>query len=51
MIKLAIINILGKPNGTLDLKRGFNKTLKNIPAISEDLLSIAWKSIKIALII
>ena len=25
-------------------KKGFDKTLKNIPAVSEDLLRIAWKS-------
>ena len=32
MIKLTIINILGKPNDILDLKKGFDKALKNIPA-------------------
>ena len=51
MIKFTIINILGQPNGTLDLKKGFDKALKDIPAVSEDLLSIAWKCMKIALII
>ena len=44
MIKLTIIHIL-------DLKKGFDKTLKNIPAVSEDLLRITCKSMKIALII
>ena len=51
MIKLIIINILGQPNEILDLKKGFDKTLKNIPAVSEDLLRIAWKSMKAALIV
>ena len=35
----------------LDFKKGYYKTLKNIPAVSEDLLKIAWKGMKIALII
>ena len=51
MIKLTIVNILGQPNGILDLKKGFDKTLKNIPGVSEDLLRISWKCMKIALII
>ena len=51
MIKLTIINILGYPNEILDLKKGFDKTLKNIPAVSKDLLRIAWKCMKIALIV
>ena len=37
--------------GILDLKKGFNKPFKNIPPVSEDLLRIAWKCMKIALII
>ena len=41
MIKPTIINILGYPNGILDLKKRFDKALKNIPAVSEDLLRIA----------
>ena len=41
MIKPTIINILAEPNGILDLKNGFDKALKNIPAVSEDLLRIA----------
>ena len=49
MIKLTSLNILGQPNDILDLKKGFGKTLKNISAVSEDLLRIAWKSMKIAL--
>ena len=40
MIKLTIINILGKPNDILDLKKGFDKALKNIPAVSEGLLRL-----------
>ena len=51
MIELTIINILGQPNGILDLKKEFDKTLKNIPAVSQNLLRIAWKCTKIALII
>ena len=51
MIKPRIINVLGQPDGILDLKKGFDKALKNIPAVSEDLLMIAWKCMKIALII
>ena len=51
MIELTIINILGQPNGILDLKKEFDKTLKNIPAVSQTLLRIAWKCMKIALII
>ena len=51
MIKLTIFNILGQPNGILDLKKGFHKTIKNIPAVSEDLLRIVRKCVKIALII
>ena len=41
MIKLTIFNDLGYPNGILDLKKDFDKTLKTIPAVSEDLLKIA----------
>ena len=51
MIKPTIINILGWPNSILDLKKAFDKALKNIPAVSEVLLRIAWKCMKIALII
>ena len=51
MIKPTIINILGQPNDILDLKKGFDKALENIPAVSEDLMRIAWKSTKIAVII
>ena len=51
MIRPTIINILGSPNDILDLQKTFDKALKNIPAVSEDLLGIAWKCMKIALII
>ena len=51
MIKLTILIILGWPNGILDLKKRFDKTLKNIPGVSEDLLRITWKCMKIVLII
>ena len=36
MIKHTIINFLGYPKVILDLKKGFDKALKNIPAV--------WKS-------
>ena len=32
-------------------KNGYDKTLKNIPAVSEDLLMIVWKCMKIALMV
>ena len=51
MIKVKIINILGQPTGILDLKKRFDKALKNITAVREDLLRIAWKCMKIALIL
>ena len=50
MMKLTRLNILGYPNDILDFKKGFDKTLKNISAVSKDLLRIAWKCMKIALI-
>ena len=43
MIKRTSLNILGQPNDILDLKKRFDKTLKNISAVSEDLLKILWK--------
>ena len=51
MIKLLIINIFGQPKDILDLKKGFDKTLKNMPAVSKGLLRIALKCMKITLII
>ena len=51
MIELTLINILKKPDGILNLKNRFDKIIKNIPALYEDLLSIAWKCMKIVLII
>ena len=51
MIKTTIINILGWPNGILDLKKRFDKALKNMPALSKGLLKIAWSCMKIAVII
>ena len=51
MIKLTIVNILGQPNGILDLKKGYDKTLKNIPTLVVDFLEIARKCMKVALII
>ena len=51
MLKATIINILGQPNGIVNLKKGFDKALKSIPAASVNLLRIFWKGMKIALII
>ena len=51
MTKLAIFNILGQANGILDLKKRFDKALKNIPDAGKDLLRIAWKYMKSVLII
>ena len=51
MIKLTIINIFGYPTGILDSKKELDKTLKNIPAVSEYLLRIAWKCMTMALIV
>ena len=50
MIKPTIINIIGWPNEILDLKKRFDKALKNTPAVSKNLLRMAWKCMKIALI-
>ena len=50
MMNLTIISILGQRNGILDLKKGFDKTLKNMPAACEGLLKISWKCMKIVLI-
>ena len=49
MMKLTIFNILGKTNDIFDLNKGFEKALKNISAVSEDLLRIAGKCMKIPL--
>ena len=51
MIKFTILDSFGYPHCILNLKNGFDKTLKNIAAVSKDLLRIAWKCMKIALII
>ena len=42
MIRLTTVNILGWPNGVLDLKKGYDKTLKNIATVSEYLPRIVW---------
>ena len=47
MVRLTIINVLGQSNGILDLKKGFDETYKNIPAVNEDLRRIAWKRMKL----
>ena len=51
MIKLTTLSILGQPNSIFDLKKLFYKAVKNMPAVSEDLLRMAWESTKTALII
>ena len=51
MIKLRIVNILGLPNGILYLKKGYDKIVKSIPTVVEDLLRIVWKCMKMMLII
>ena len=51
MIKLTTLNNLGQPNRILDLKKGYDNTLKTIPTVKEDLLRIVWKGMKIAIII
>ena len=51
MIKLTVINILEWPNKILDFKKGYDKTLENIPTLSEDLLRIVWKSMETVLTI
>ena len=51
MIILTIINDFGQAHGILDLKKGFDEALNNIPAVSEDLLRIPWKCMKYALTI
>ena len=51
MIVFTTINILGQPNFILNFKEGYDKTLKDIQAVSEDWLRIDWKCMKIALIV
>ena len=41
MIKPTIFNILGQPNSIVELEKGFDKALINIPAVCEYLLRIA----------
>ena len=51
MINFTTINILRQPNFILDLNNEYDKTLKNIPTVSEDCLGIDQKYMKIALIV
>ena len=51
MIYFTTINILGQANVIFNLKKGSDKTLKNIPTVSEDWLRIDWKCMKIVLIL
>ena len=51
MINFTAINILGQPNVILNLKKEYDKTLKNKPTVSEDWLRSDLKRMKIALIV
>ena len=51
MMNFATNNILGQPNFVLNLKKGYDKTVKNIPTVNEDCLRIDWKCLKIVLIV
>ena len=51
MINFTTINILGQSSAILNLKKEYDKTLKNFQTVSEDWLMINWKCIKIPLII
>ena len=51
MINFTAINILGQPNVILNLKKGYDKTLKNTPTVSEDWLRSDLKCMKIALMV
>ena len=48
MIKLTTINILGQPNGILELKIKYDKTFTNIPTVRERLQRTVWKCKKFA---
>ena len=51
MFNFTTINILGQLDFILNLEKGQDKTLKNIPTVSEDWLSLDWKCMKIELIV
>ena len=51
MINFTTISILGQPNFILNLKKGSDKTLENIPTVSEDWLKIDWMYMNIVLIV
>ena len=40
MTNFTTINILGQPNVILNLKKGYDKAIKNIPNASDDWLRI-----------
>ena len=44
--QITKFNILEYPNGILNFEKRFDKILKNLPAVKEDLLRIAWKCMK-----
>ena len=45
------IKILRYSNGILNVKKGYDRILENIPSVSNDLLRIFWICLKLALII
>ena len=51
MTKVTTVNIFGQPNDILDLKIRYDKTVKNILSVGEDMLKIEWNCMKITLII
>ena len=46
MTNITAINILGQPNFILNLKKGYDKTLKDIPTVGDDCLKIDLKCMK-----
>ena len=51
MITFTTTNIIGQPNFILNFKKAYDKTLKNIQAVSEDQVMIDWKCMKNALVV
>ena len=43
MVDFTAMYILGQHNVILNLKKGYDKTVKNIPTVSNDWLRIDWK--------
>ena len=51
MINFTTINILGQPNFFLNLKKGYDKTLRNAQAVGEHWLRFDWKCMKMTLVV